>query len=153
MSRCNIILGIVFVIGCSVEQIRANQPVAEMPARTDGLATVFTASGKLEAFSRQVGGIAFFSNKPFWGPPHYGREKIVLWPADTLFVLSVAGPTPITVDGKKAKFTDLVAGQNVSVQYQLTVGAWGPMICTAVRIDVRNTPARDQSRPHKPTKG
>ena len=114
-----------------------NQPVAEMPARKDGLATVFTVSGKLEAVARGGDRIGFFSNKPFWGPPHRGWEKIALWPADTLLVLFVAAPTPVTIDGKKARPADLAAGQEVTVQYQITEGIAAGMACTAVRIDAR----------------
>src|SRR2546421_10844940 len=73
-------------------------------------ATIFTVSGTIDQVSRNTGQIAFFANKPFWGPPRYGAG-FVSWKADTLFIATVGGMIPITIDGKKAGFADLKEGQ------------------------------------------
>jgi hypothetical protein len=54
-----------------------------------------------------------------------------------LFVLHV--PTvPITIDGRKASFEDLVPGQKIEVQYNLEEN--GGIRCIAHRIDARAPP-------------
>src|ERR1041384_1161763 len=145
---------LIFVVSLALFQrglTYANQPLAEAPARTDGQSTVFTASGKLEAVWPGGFQIAFFSNKPFWGPPHYGWDRLALWPADTLLILLVGAPTPVTIDGRKVKASDLKAGEEVIVQYQVGLGIGGAMGCSARRIDARSvSPSKKQ--PEAPRK-
>lgn len=95
-------------------------------------ATIFTVSGTIDQVSRNSAQIAFFANKPFVGPPRYGAG-FKLWPADTLFIATVGGTIPITIDGKKAGFADLKEGQAVVVQYYLVIEK--NMYCAATRID------------------
>jgi hypothetical protein len=109
-------------------------------------ATIFTTSGTIQQVSRNTAQIAFFANKPFWGPPRRG-VGFKLWPADTLFVAMVSAFIPITIDGKKSGFADLKVGQAVIVEYELVVE--GNMYCAATRIDAQSTlPSKNKSEHH-----
>jgi hypothetical protein len=115
----------------------AAQPAASAPLRGEGQATTFRVSGSIDQVYRQASKISFFADAPFWGPSRYGYGRASLWPKDTLFVLHV--PTvPITIDGKKASFEDLVPGQKIQVQYNLEEN--GGIRCIANRIDARAPP-------------
>jgi hypothetical protein len=116
----------------------AAQPAASAPLRGEGQATTFRVSGSIDQVYRKSSKIFFFADAPFWGPSRYGYGRASLWPKDTLFVLHV--PTvPITIDGKKASFEDLVPGQKIQVQYNLEEN--GGIRCIAHRIDARGAPA------------
>ena len=115
------------------------EPLESVPAGENGMATTFSAAGRIEQIDRRTSKLAFFSKKPFWGPPHYGWSRFALWPADTVFIVSVPGPTPITIDGKKVGFAQLAVGQIVDVQYNVAVN-WKTMFCVARRIDGRTSP-------------
>ena len=115
----------------------AAQPAASAPLRGEGQATTFRVSGSIDQVYRKSSKIFFFADAPFWGPSRYGYGRASLWPKDTLFVLHV--PTvPITIDGKKASFEDLVPGQKIQVQYNLEEN--GGIRCIANRIDARGAP-------------
>jgi len=124
--------------------IRETQPLAVQQAARGNFATILTASGSIHQIGKQSAMIALFANKPFWGPPHYGADQIVLWPADTLFIARVPASISIIIDGKKSGFDGLAVGQQVQVQYNLVLstqvgskyGLMEPyMFCGATRID------------------
>lgn len=138
----------------SATRVGATDPLAAAPAGESGQPSMFSAAGSIDVVDPKSARIAFFANKPFWGPPRFGRGQFVLWPADTLFILQVPGPTPITIDGKKAGFAQLKAGQTVEVRYVVAAPWGGGLVCTASRIEARSpAPAKRQTQDRKPRTG
>jgi hypothetical protein len=132
--------------GLVAAEVRATQPLAFQPTSRGDFASILTVSGSIDQVAKQSAMIALFANKPFWGPPRFGAKQFALWPADTLFVARVPGDIPIIIDGKKAGFTELAAGQYVQIQYNIVLssqeglraGSIQPyMYCVAVKIDAR----------------
>src|SRR5438874_8703947 len=104
-------------------QVRATQPLAFKPVARGDFASVLIASGLIQQVTKQSAMIALFANKPFWGPPHFGARQFALWPEGTLFIARVPGNIPISIDGKKAGFSELAVGQHVQVQYNLVLSS------------------------------
>jgi hypothetical protein len=136
-------------------KVRATQPLAVKPASGGDFATILTVSGSIQQVAKESAMIALFAAKPFWGPPRYGAKQFALWPAETLFIARVSANIPITIDGKKAGFSELAVGQGVQVQYNLVVstqvglnyGLMEPyMYCAAARIDAQSAaPSKTKS--------
>ena len=85
--------------------------------------------------------------KPFVGPPRHGfGDRFVLWPAGTGFIVKVDRSVPLTIDGKKAEFSQFTVGQTVNLQYIIIVKRnWdGPAYsyCSARRIDAHAYPLK-----------
>jgi hypothetical protein len=107
-------------------------------------ATRFIVSGKIETVTKNSQ-IALFADKPFYGPPR-PVAGIALWNgAGTLFMASVPFAIPVTLDGKKAGFGDLKAGQYVVVEYELVVEELMIIYCAATRVDAHSAPATKSS--------
>jgi|ERR1051326_65300 hypothetical protein len=119
-------------------------------ARLGHAATRFIVSGKIEVVTKDSK-IALFADKPFYGPP-IPVAGYVLWNINrnTLFMASVPIAIPLTLDGKKAGFRDLKAGQYVVVEYELVLDEV-IFYCAATRIDAHTVP-RAKSRSEKPAK-
>jgi hypothetical protein len=117
--------------------VAAAKPISAARIGSSGQPTTVRASGEIDYINRNGSSIVFFADAPFWGPPRYGGGVVYLWPKDTAFELFVAGPTPITIDGKKASFRDLTVGQRVSVEYNFAAGGHR---CIAYRIEAHSAP-------------
>ena len=103
-------------------------------------ATRFIVSGKIETVTKDSK-IALFAERPFYGPPT-AIGFWALWNVNkhTLFTATVPIAIPITLDGKRAGFGDLKAGQYVVVEYELVVEEYLLVFCAATRIDAHTTP-------------
>jgi hypothetical protein len=118
-----------------------------------GLPTTLSASGPIAVIHRQQARVFLLPTKPFWAPPPSGTNRIVRWPPDTLFVVSVSATVPITIDGKKAGFAQLAVGQNLDVQYVLTEGFYGGVSCAATRMDVPSPSAPKTEKDNRKSSG
>ena len=149
---------LVFLATLITAQVRATEPLAIQPTSRGDFASVLTVSGFIQQVTKPSAMIALFANKPFWGPPRFGARQFALWPADTLFIARVPGNIPITIDGKKAGFSQLAVGQHVQVQYNLVlstqeglkVGSIQPyMFCGATGIDAHTaSPSKEVFQSH-----
>src|ERR1700730_2529494 len=137
-------LALVFL--CAPRETRAE--LASTWARDEGQPSTLTASRSIARVDRRSGRIFLACSKPFWAPGPTGSARIILWPPDVFFSVSISG-TAITIDGKKAGFGQLAEGQNAVVQYTLrlsNVGLYaGYVHCVATRMDVRTSaPKKNQ---------
>jgi hypothetical protein len=121
-------------------------------AQEGGQPTTLTATGPIAVVDRSGGRVFLTPTKPFWAPPPSGRNRIIQWPADTLFVVRVSAVIPITIDGKRAGFTQLAIGQNMNVQYELSQGFYGGVSCVALRIDARTASPPKKETPPAPAR-
>jgi hypothetical protein len=135
-------------IGCcfAVVLLCTRGRAEELPstwAHSNGLYSTLTASGSIFAVDRKWSRVFLDSAKPFWAPGPSGSAKITLWPTQVLFSVSVGMGTAITIDGKKASFSQLAAGQKATIQYILSVNynVSSSLKCVATRIDVRTPSA------------
>ena len=124
-------------------------------ARAEGQASILAASGSIAKVDRRSGRIFLACSKPFWAPGPGGSARIILWPPEVLFSVSISG-TAITIDGKKAGFDQLAEGQNGVVQYTLNlsnVGMYaGYVHCVATRVDVRTSAPKKKQEDKRKTR-
>jgi hypothetical protein len=136
MSRAAFLAALVtLVLDGNIGVALALEPTGSAPIYSSGQATTFTARGSIDQIDKRWANISFFADAPFWGPARAGSGKVYRWPKDTVFVLFVPALIPITIDGKKASFADLVVGQKIEVQYNM---AEGGVRCLAYRIDAHS---------------
>ena len=113
-----------------------------------GQPTTLSATGWIAKIDRRGNRIILAPTKPFWAPPPSGSSRIILWPREVYFSVSVTFGTKVTIDGQKAKLSQLAPDQDAVVQYTLnetTVGSAAYQVrCMATRIDARTRapPAR-----------
>jgi hypothetical protein len=136
-----------FTIGCGIAAILFCAPgrAEELPSTYahSGLYSTLTASGSIFAVDRKWSRVFLDPSKPFWAPGPRGTAKITLWPTAVLFSVSISMSTAVMIDGKKAGFEQLVAGQKATIQYVLSVNynISNAVKCVATRIDAHTSSA------------
>ncbi len=48
-------------------------------------------------------------------------DRVPLWPANTVLNVHIGAWVPMTIDGKKVRFDQLVVGQTIIVQYSILI--------------------------------
>ena len=132
-----LVIGLESVVG---SHLAAQEYGRLVPMKTNqDFNAVLVASGTIASVDRRNSRLFLKPNKPFWGPLRRGSDTVVLWPTQVQLSAWLGASTPMTIDGKKAHFDDLAAGQKVTVQYIMRFvndGWLSSLICFARRIDI-----------------
>lgn len=115
----------------SAKVVNAQGPLAQplawkpLPVHYSKAPTEFTGystSGRIYEINSTTRNIAVISAKPFWAPKPPLKDRIALWPPNTLLIVQIPSMIPIIIDGKKVGFDQLTPGEAISVQYSIYVG-------------------------------
>ena len=134
----------VFVYGALAQPFRL-VPAKDPPRDPNA---VLVASGTIAFVDRRNSRLFLQPTKPFWGPLRTGSDTIVRWPTEVQLSVWLAAGTPMTINGKKAHFEDLAAGQPATVYYILRFvngGVLSTIEPFAQRIDVVVRPSKKKT--------
>jgi len=133
-----VLLGLLAVAASKTAAEPLAQPLAWQPLpegdyyEYSGLST----TGLIYEINRTTHNIAVISAKPFWAPKRRVRDRVALWPANTLLIVHISNGVPILIDEKKVGFNQLALGQTISVQYSIYHSMYFDLGCGARRIQV-----------------